>query len=39
LDAPIGVDAPQLMSGARALLGELERVLVSARAHRHAPSS
>ncbi|HEV3009759.1 MAG TPA: ATP-binding protein, partial [Burkholderiales bacterium] len=39
VDAPAGVDAPQLMSGAHALLDELERVLVSARVHRNAPSS
>jgi len=39
VDAPAGVDAPQLMSSAHALLDELERVLVSARVHRNAPSS
>jgi len=38
VDAPAGVDAPQLMSGAHAVLDELERVLVSARVHRNAPS-
>jgi CheY-like chemotaxis protein len=32
MDAPTGVDAPQLTSSAQALLNELERVLVSARA-------
>jgi hypothetical protein len=39
VDAPAGVDAPQLMSGAHALLDELERVLVSARVHWNTPSS
>jgi CheY-like chemotaxis protein/HPt (histidine-containing phosphotransfer) domain-containing protein len=39
VDAPAGVDAPQLMGSAHALLEELERVLVSARVHRKAPSS
>jgi signal transduction histidine kinase/CheY-like chemotaxis protein/HPt (histidine-containing phosphotransfer) domain-containing protein len=39
VDAPDGVDAPQLMSSAHPLLDELERVLVSARVHRNAPSS
>ena len=39
VDAPAGVDAPQLMSSAHALLDELEGVLVSARVHRNAPSS
>jgi len=39
VDAPAGVDAPQLMSSAHALLDELERVLASARVHRNAPSS
>jgi len=34
VDASAGVDAPQLMSTARSLLPELERVLVSARACR-----
>ena len=34
-----GVDTPQLMSNARALLDELERVLLSARVQRNAPSS
>ena len=32
VDAPAGVDCPQLMGSAHALLDELERVLVSARA-------
>jgi len=35
-DPPAGVDVPQLMSGARELLEELERVLISARVHRSA---
>ena len=39
VDAPASVDAPQLMSSANALLDELERVLVSARVQRTAPSS
>ena len=39
VDAPAGVDAPQLMGSARGLLDELERVLASARVHRNAPSS
>jgi len=39
VDAPAGVDTPQLMGSARAILDELERVLVSARVHRTAPSS
>ncbi|MGH8669508.1 MAG: response regulator, partial [Burkholderiales bacterium] len=39
VDAPAGVDAPQLMRSAHALVDELERVLVSARVHRNAPSS
>jgi len=39
VDAPAGVDAPQLMGSARGLLDELERVLASARVHRNAPAS
>ena len=39
VDAPADIDAAQLMSSAHALLDELQRVLVSARAHRNAPSS
>jgi CheY-like chemotaxis protein/HPt (histidine-containing phosphotransfer) domain-containing protein/anti-sigma regulatory factor (Ser/Thr protein kinase) len=39
VDAPADVDAPQLMDGARGLLDELQRVLVSARVQRNAPSS
>jgi signal transduction histidine kinase/CheY-like chemotaxis protein len=39
VDAPEGTDLPQLMSSARELLGELERVLASARVHRNEPSS
>jgi two-component system, NarL family, sensor histidine kinase EvgS len=39
VDAPAGVDAAQLMSGAHALLDELEGVLVSARVHRNAAPS
>jgi signal transduction histidine kinase/HPt (histidine-containing phosphotransfer) domain-containing protein/ActR/RegA family two-component response regulator len=39
VDAPASVDAPRLMSSARALLGELERVLASARVQRNAASS
>src|SRR5688572_19220365 len=34
VDAPDGTGVPQLMSSARELLGELERVLASARVHR-----
>ena len=39
VDVPASVDTPQLMSSARVLLDELERVLVSARVHRNAPSA
>jgi CheY-like chemotaxis protein len=39
VDAPDGAEAAQLMSTAQALLGELERVLVSARVQRNAPAS
>ena len=39
MDVPAGAEAPKLMSGAHALLEELERVLVSARVHRNAPAS
>jgi signal transduction histidine kinase/CheY-like chemotaxis protein/HPt (histidine-containing phosphotransfer) domain-containing protein len=35
-DPRIGVEPPELMSSARGLLDELERVLVSARVHRNA---
>jgi len=39
VDAPAGVDTPQLMGSARSILDELERVLVSARVHRSARSA
>jgi CheY-like chemotaxis protein/HPt (histidine-containing phosphotransfer) domain-containing protein len=39
VDAPAGLAEPQLMSSARGLLDELERVLLSARVHRSAPAS
>jgi signal transduction histidine kinase/CheY-like chemotaxis protein/HPt (histidine-containing phosphotransfer) domain-containing protein len=39
MEVPLGAEAPKLMSGAHALLEELERVLVSARVHRNAPAS
>ena len=39
VDAPADLGMPQLMSNARALLDDLERVLVSARVQRNAPSS
>src|SRR5688572_20270564 len=39
VDAPAAVDAPSLMSSARGLLDELQRVLVSARAQRATASS
>jgi CheY-like chemotaxis protein len=39
VEAPADVEMPQLMNSAQALLEELERVLVSARVERNAPSS
>jgi len=39
VDAPAGIDPPQLVRGAHALLDELQRVLVSARVDRNASSS
>jgi PAS domain S-box-containing protein len=39
VDAPAGIETPQVMSFARALLDELERVLLSARVQRAVPSS
>jgi PAS domain S-box-containing protein len=38
VDAPAGMDAPQLMGSAHALLDELQRVLASARGQQNAPS-
>ena len=39
VEAPADIDTSQLMGTAQALLGELERVLHSARAQRNAPSA
>jgi CheY-like chemotaxis protein len=39
VEAPADVEMPQLLNSAQALLEELERVLVSARVERNAPSS